>query len=257
MFVNSGVFEMSGGEISGNTAVGGGGVYVNSGHLYVSGVSSVSGNTNSVGETRNVYLASGNSINVEGLAAGASIGVQTATEPTLGNPVMFATGASAGDEKYFFSDIYGYAVQLDGSDLKLVQPMAFPTYLKYADNSVRSNYVVWATCYGKDVNSEHAQTFLLNAAPTAVPAELSIVGIEVDGGGAWVRVAASAGGEAVDMAKVNGVFCVEAGDAPGRLVPKVVQTENVAYGSGEARVFVPASDGSFIKAGIDIAAPEE
>ena len=254
---NSATFAMTNSVVSGNVASKGGGVYVNVGTLRVSGSSVVSGNTNSVGQSRNVYLASSRTITVEGLAAGASIGVQTATEPTLGNPVMFATGASAGDEKYFFSDIYGYAVQLDGSDLKLVQPMAFPTYLKYADNSVRSNYVVWATCYGKDVNSEHAQTFLLNAAPTAVPAELSIVGIEVDGGGAWVRVAASAGGEAVDMAKVNGVFCVEAGDAPGRLVPKVVQTENVAYGSGEARVFVPASDGSFIKAGIDIAAPEE
>ena len=40
-------------------------------------------------------------------------------------------------------------------------------------------------------------------------------------------------------------------------VGDVVQTENVAYGFGEARVFIPASDGSFIKAGIDIAAPEE
>ena len=281
VFVNSGVFEMSGGEISGNTAVGGGGVYVNnnstfamtnsvisgneaskgggvymnSGHLYVSGVSSVSGNTNSVGETRNVYLASGNSINVEGLAAGASIGVETAAEPTAAKPVMFAFGAAADAEACFFSDIYGYAVQLDGSDLWLVQPMAFPTYLKYADNSVRSNYVVWATCYGKDVNSEYEEAFLLNAAPTAVPAELSIVGIEVGGGGATVRVAATAGGEAVDMERVNGVFCVEAGENPVNLVPKAVQAGNVAYGSGEAQVFVPASDGSFIRVSIDTATP--
>ena len=254
---NNSTFAMTNSVISGNEASKGGGVYMNNGYLCVSGVSSVSGNTNSVGETRNVYLASGKSINVEGLAAGASIGVETAAEPTAAKPVMFAIYAAEGDEACFFSDIYGYAVQLNGSNLRLVQPMAFPTYLKYADNSVRSNYVVWAASCGEDINSEHAKTFLLNAAPEAVPAELSIVGIEVDGGGAWVRVAASAGGEAVDMAKVNGVFCVEAGEGPGRLVPKVVQAENVAYGSGEARVFVPASDGSFIKAGIDIATPEE
>ena len=40
-------------------------------------------------------------------------------------------------------------------------------------------------------------------------------------------------------------------------VGDVVQTENVAYGSGEARVFIPASDGSFIKAVIGVATPEE
>ncbi len=252
---NSATFAMTNSVVSGNVASKGGGVYVNVGTLRVSGSSVVSGNTNSVGQSRNVYLASSRTITVEGLAAGASIGVQTATEPTLGNPVMFATGASAGDEKYFFSDIYGYAVQLDGSDLKLVQPMAFPTYLKYADNSVRSNYVVWATCYGKDVNSEYEEAFLLNADPAAEPAELSIVGIEVGGGGATVRVAASAGGEAVDMERVNGVFCVEAGESPVNLVPKAVQAGNVAYGSGEAQVFVPASDGSFIRVSIDTATP--
>ena len=89
----------------------------------------------------------------------------------------------------------------------------------------------------------------------AVPAELSIVGIEVDGGGATVRVAASAGGEAVDMERVNGVFCVEAGESPVNLVPKAVQAGNVAYGSGEAQVFVPASDGSFIRVTVDTATP--
>ena len=252
---NSATFAMTNSVVSGNVASKGGGVYVNVGTLRVSGSSVVSGNTNSVGQSRNVYLASSRTITVEGLAAGASIGVQTATEPTLGNSVKFATGALAGEEEYFFSDIYGYDVRLNGSDLLLGQSMAFPTYLKYADNSVRSNYVVWATCYGEDVNSEHAQTFLLNADPATEPAELSIVGIEVGDGGATVRVAATAGGEAVDMERVNGVFCVEAGENPVNLVPKAVQAGNVAYGSGEAQVFVPASDGSFIRVSIDTATP--
>ena len=252
---NSATFAMTNSVVSGNVASKGGGVYVNVGTLRVSGSSVVSGNTNSVGQSRNVCLASSRTITVEGLAAGASIGVQTATEPILGNPVKFATGALAGEEEYFFSDIYGYDVELKGDYLWLGQPMAFPTYLRFADNSVRSNYVVWATCYGEDDNSEHAQAFLLNANPAAEPAELSIVGIEVGGGGATVRVAATAGGEAVDMERVNGVFCVEAGENPVNLVPKAVQAGNVAYGSGEAQVFVPASDGSFIRVSIDTATP--
>ncbi len=252
---NSATFAMTNSVVSGNVASKGGGVYVNVGTLRVSGSSVVSGNTNSVGQSRNVYLASSRTITVEGLAAGASIGVQTATEPTLGNSVKFATGALAGEEEYFFSDIYGYDVRLNGSDLLLAQLMAFPTYLEGADNSVRSNYVSWAARNGEDSNSEHEDAFLLNVAPAAEPAELSIVGIEVGGGGATVRVAASAGGEAVDMERVNGVFCVEAGESPVNLVPKAVQAGNVAYGSGEAQVFVPASDGSFIRVSIDTATP--
>ena len=144
VFVNSGVFEMSGGEISGNTAVGGGGVYVNnnstfamtnsvisgneaskgggvymnSGHLYVSGVSSVSGNTNSVGAANNVYLPSGKKIGVGDLSAGASIGVTTQTEPTLANPVAFASG-SAADGAHFFSDDPGFAVCVENNSLCL------------------------------------------------------------------------------------------------------------------------------------------
>ena len=221
VYVNNGAtFAMTNSVVSGNVASKGGGVYVNVGTLRVSGSSVVSGNTNSVGQSRNVCLASSRTITVEGLAAGASIDVR-----------------------------------LNGSDLLLAQLMAFPTYLEGADNSVRSNYVSWATRNGEDSNSEHEDAFLLNVAPEAVPAELSIVGIEVCDGGATVRVAATAGGEAVDMERVNGVFCVEAGENPVNLVPKAVQAENVAYGSGEAQVFVPASDGSFIRVSIDTATP--
>ena len=252
---NVGTFAMTDRAISGNAASKGGGVYVRNGTLKVSGASSVSGNTNSVGEARNVYLESGRTIAVDGLSAGASIGVETKDKPTTNSYVTVATGAAAGDEERFFSDIYGYNVKLDGSDLRLVQPMSFPTYLENANNSVRSNYVEWATCYGEDVNSEHAQTFLLNAPPTAVPAELSIVGIEVGDGGTTVCVAATAGGEAVDMAKVNGVFSIAAGEYPGVLAPKAVPPANVTYEGGEAAIFVPSSAGTFIRAQIGVAAP--
>ena len=252
---NSATFAMTNSVVSGNVASKGGGVYVNNGTFRVSGSSVVSGNTNLVGETRNVYLAASRTITVEGLAAGASIGVQTETKPTTNSYVKFATGASAGEEEYFFSDIYGYDVQLDGSYLWLGQPMAFPTYLRYADNSVRSNYVVWATCYGEDSNSEHEDAFLLNVAPAATPVGLRIDGIDVVDGGATVRVAATAGGEAVDMERVNGVISLAAGDELGSLALTAVPSENVTYENGEATIFVPASDGTFIRARVGVATP--
>ena len=252
---NSATFAMTNSVVSGNVASKGGGVYVNVGTLRVSGSSVVSGNTNSVGQSRNVCLASSRTITVDGLAAGASIGVQTATEPTLGNSVKFATGALAGEEEYFFSDIYGYDVRLNGSDLLLAQLMAFPTYLEGADNSVRSNYVSWAARNGEDSNSEHEDAFLLNVAPAATPVGLRIDGIDVVDGGATVRVAATAGGDAVDMSQVNGVISLAAGDELGSLALTAVPSENVTYENGEATIFVPASDGTFIRARVGVATP--
>ena len=252
---NSATFAMTNSVVSGNVASKGGGVYVNVGTLRVSGSSVVSGNTNSVGQSRNVCLASSRTITVDGLAAGASIGVQTATEPTLGNSVKFATGALAGEEEYFFSDIYGYDVRLNGSDLLLAQLMAFPTYLEGADNSVRSNYVSWAARNGEDSNSEHEDAFLLNVAPAATPVGLRIDCIDVVDGGATVRVAATAGGDAVDMSQVNGVISLAAGDELGSLALTAVPSENVTYENGEATIFVPASDGTFIRARVGVATP--
>jgi hypothetical protein len=126
VYVCWGYFPMTGGTITGNAAGDeGGGVYMYDGTFTVSGSPVVSDNTNSVGEAKNVYLkdwflGNGYAIAVSNLTAGAHIGVKTETAPTLSNPVTFATDASAGDVACFFSDVFGYEVKLDGSDLQLV-----------------------------------------------------------------------------------------------------------------------------------------
>ena len=119
---NNSTFTLTGGEISGNTASNnGGGVYVY-GRFTVSGSPVVSGSTNSVGAANNVYLYSGRTITVNGLSDGARIGVTTKTTPTASAPVTFATGASARDERYFFSDVSGFVVNRVNDALRLRPP---------------------------------------------------------------------------------------------------------------------------------------
>ena len=116
-----GAFTMSGGEISSNTATNyGGGVLVDMSESFtVSGSAFVSGNARPDGAADNVYLYCA-TITVSNLTADASIGVTTDTAPNASQPITFATGATAGDVACFFSDIFGYEVELDGSDLQLV-----------------------------------------------------------------------------------------------------------------------------------------
>ena len=100
-----GVFTMNGGTISGNTAEEAGGVRA-------MGMFEVSGNTNAVGEASNVYLSNGNSIAVNGLSAGASIGVTTEIELAIGS-VEFASGATAGDAARFFTPFADLVIGVD------------------------------------------------------------------------------------------------------------------------------------------------
>jgi len=105
-----GAFEMNGGEISGNCGPNGG-VYVDDDDAFtVAGASAVFGNTNSVGEAKNVWLFRNTtfSIGTNGLAAGASIGVTAESSAYFGSPRVVADGATAGDGAYFFSDDPGY-----------------------------------------------------------------------------------------------------------------------------------------------------
>ena len=106
----SGTFAMNGGEISGNCGPKGG-VYVDDDDAFtVAGASAVFGNTNSVGEAKNVWLFRNTtfSIGTNGLAAGASIGVTAESSAYFGSPRVVAYGAAAGDGAYFFSDDPGY-----------------------------------------------------------------------------------------------------------------------------------------------------
>ena len=154
--VYSGEFTMTGGTISGNTVVWDGGVYVYDSTFTVSGSPVVSGNTNWDGEADNVYLCIGSVIAVDGLSAGASIGVTTEDEP----PATITSGAATGDSQYFFSDNPGRRVeQTDG---EVIIDLAYPAYLAGADEAVTNKWLAWAGLYGVGTNAEYEAAFLLD-----------------------------------------------------------------------------------------------
>ena len=119
VYVSGGTFTMTGGAITGN-ACGSDGAVRMSGTCTVSGGPIIFGNTNFNGAASNVWMGYDDKIAVNGLSAGASIGVMTSRTPTESSPVTFATGASPGDDKYFFSDDPGSHVERDGGELLLV-----------------------------------------------------------------------------------------------------------------------------------------
>ncbi len=167
-----GVFAMSGGDLSGNCAEeAGGGVFLDwGGAMIIRGAPVVSGNTNSVGAASNVHLNQ-TWIEIQGLSAGASIGVTTATAPTASAPVTFTYLASESDAACFFSDNPRYSVGTDEyGELCLVADMALPAYLDGADDSVKTNWVNWATRHGAVKNDACEAAFLLDVAPAAAAA---------------------------------------------------------------------------------------
>lgn len=110
--VNSGIFNMYGGSITGNNSqynfgdYGGGGVYVDSSAIInLSGNVQIKGNfkggqlegdvyvKGTTGSPSNIYLANNKKIAVDGSLTGSSIGVTTATEPSTGSNVTFAAGS--------------------------------------------------------------------------------------------------------------------------------------------------------------------
>ena len=99
----TGTFIMKGGSITDNIAQKGGGVYVDSTGLTVSGDVKITGNTDKDGEANNVYLVSGNTIRIGGALTGgeASIGVTTAS--TIANEDYLAI--ARGGSKYTLKEI--------------------------------------------------------------------------------------------------------------------------------------------------------
>ena len=142
-----GTFTMSGGEITGNNTADNsktnGNVYVYTAAFHVSGKAKIHDNwingkennetgvydEGDAGIAGNVYICPVTAeyfsyINInEGLTEGASIGVTTATKPSDGIPVQFATGASGSLDytKIFKSDTTGtpYDVYENGGNLYL------------------------------------------------------------------------------------------------------------------------------------------
>ena len=175
------VFILTGGTISGNAAVAWGeygGVAVCSSAFIVSGSPIVSGNTNAAGEASNIYVSDGTTILVDGLSAGASIGVTTETKPSFRHPVVFTFGAVAGDAAHFFSDDPSNHVELANGELCLVVGVGLPAYLDGANELVIANYRAWAAKYGPDVAGAHEAAFLLDIDPaTPIPAGAALLKI--------------------------------------------------------------------------------
>ena len=166
-----GPLAMNGGTITGNSALSsGGGVTAFMEEVVVSGSSVIAGNTNAVGAAANVYLIE-TTLAVGDLAPGASIGVWTYPAPAAGGPVAFATGASAGDAAYFFSDAATNHVEFASDKLWLAQGVAYPAYLDGAADAVKTNWVAWANRYGAVTDEAYAPHFLLDIDPrTEIPA---------------------------------------------------------------------------------------
>ena len=133
--------------------------------------------------------------------------------------------------------------------------VAVPTYLEGADDQMKTKYNAWAALNGADITGEHEAAFLLNVAQTATPVELRVVGIEVVEGGARIRVAAEAGGNAVELSKANGVIYIAAGDTVTDLVEKPVPNPTFSGDGQTATIQVPSTAGTFVKVVIGVSAP--
>ena len=109
-------FVMTGGEITGNKATLGGGVYSNNSGttnnknvIKISGTAKIYGNKGTdttLGGESNIYLLSGQTITIGdgGMQEGANVGVYTAATISDSTDVKFATNANANDIYYFHSD---------------------------------------------------------------------------------------------------------------------------------------------------------
>lgn len=111
---SGGALLLSGGNITGNTAATGGGIY-NGGTLNTSGAPIVTGNTGG-----NVYLPNGKVINItEALTSNTNIGVTMQTPGTITSGLI--TYAS-GHYEYFTSDDNTYEVGLSANEATLTTP---------------------------------------------------------------------------------------------------------------------------------------
>ncbi len=121
VIVDSGIFTMSGGEITGNTAPDGGGVYVRSGVAALGGTAKITDNTgDNVFLNAGVYIAPGTGDPVAAPAAGMSVGVTK----TADSGVFVRTGATQALAAYFEPDDETKTIVLDGEALRLVDPAA-------------------------------------------------------------------------------------------------------------------------------------
>ena len=188
-----GSMRMSGGTISGNTGTGaGGGVYLReNGAFAVSGAPVVFGNYGGPNDD-NVHLEHGTAVVVDGLSAGASIGVTADEVPTSSAPVVVATGAAAGDEARFSSDNPAFGVGAENGEVRLLRQTTPWERLQALLDAGGANGVVTLT---NDVAATSVDSTLV--VTNAVTLDLNGHTIDADGRSGVVRLA---GGGALTLA---------------------------------------------------------
>ena len=163
VYINSANLTVTGGSISGNTATGsGGGVYFNGSSFNVSGNVSITGNkkgaTSTGSETdNNVYLPTNKYITIVGALTGSNkIGVTTENPPSDSNYVQIASG----NKDYAKPDKFLY--ENDGTAVSAVVDR-YTTQLvackhNWSREWTKDNYNHWhvcSICKGKDDVSAH------------------------------------------------------------------------------------------------------
>ena len=196
---NDVTFTMSGGEITGNAAAEGGGVSV-FGRIAISGSPVVFGNTNSSGSANNVYLWA-RTFNASGLSAGTRIGVNTYDTPTLSSPVTIASGTSADDGAYFFSDDPAFAIKATTGVMYLVR---VPTAWDLLQAQLNEGGTVTLT---DDVTAT-ARDATLKVSNTVT---LDLNGHTIDAAGHFGVIEVCAGGDLTLTNSVEGVGAITGG----------------------------------------------
>lgn len=131
------------------------------------------------------------------------------------------------------------------------------------DGSVTDKYWAWATDHaaGQDLYAEGAdfmRQYLLNV-DANLNVSLAIESVEVTDEGTVVVIAATAGEGTADLADINGFLDVSVSDDLSDWTRKSIPLNNLDIDdvTGKATVTIPAIDGAFVKASVELVEAQE
>jgi hypothetical protein len=157
------------------------------------------------------------------------------------------------DGNYDFDDHYVTRSGVRIYDVQWIpNTPAKPAWAADADDA---KFAAWAALHAVNVDlfesgADYSAQYLLNVDATA-SVSLAVVSASVVEGGFSVRVRAFVGGTAVDLASINGRIRISAGTSPGALTRRTISSADISLSGGDATIFVPVSQGSFVRVEID------
>jgi len=119
LYITGGTVNIFGGEISGNKAVAGGGVYYEGGALIVGGAAKIRQNTNIGAVSDNLYIANGNSITLGTGGGSPADGMEIYVNAAVVPCIIVESGANVRSGKYFHAEQAGMTVAFYGDDTTL------------------------------------------------------------------------------------------------------------------------------------------